>query len=74
MRVRLSYVNVCRGEGGGMSDHFLVSARLKGVGGWGSARRMEDGRSVLKESELNSGVKERAYQESLCGTCELLLL
>ena len=35
-------VNVCRGEAGGMSDHFLVEARLKVVGGWKSVGRMED--------------------------------
>ena len=27
-------VKVRREEGGGMSDHFLVEARLKLVGGW----------------------------------------
>ena len=44
----------------GLSDHFLVEAWLKLVGGWRSARR-----NVLKVSELNHSVKERAYQESL---------
>ena len=29
MRGRLLDVKVCRGEGGGMSDHFLVEARIK---------------------------------------------
>ena len=48
-----------------MSDHFLVEARLKFVGGWRSARRMEGVRNVLKVSELNHSVKERAYQKSL---------
>ena len=33
-------VNVCR-EGGLISDHFVVEARLKAVGGWRSARRIE---------------------------------
>ena len=56
-----------RGEGGGMSDHFLVEARLKLVCGWRSAWRMEGLRNVLKVSELNNGVKERAHQESLHG-------
>ena len=31
---RLLEVKVWRGEGGGMSDHFLVEARLKLVAGW----------------------------------------
>ena len=34
-------VKVWRGEGGGLSDHFLVEARLKLLGGWRSAGRME---------------------------------
>ena len=50
---------------GGLSDHFLVSARLKLLGGWRSAGRMEGVRNVLKVSELNHSVKERAYQKSL---------
>ena len=47
-------------EGARMSDHFLVEARRKLVGGWRSARRMEGVRNVLKVSELNNSVKERA--------------
>ena len=50
-------VKVWRGEGGGLSDHFLVEARLKLVGGWRSAGRMEGVRNVLKVSELNNRVK-----------------
>ena len=61
---RLLDVKVWRGEGGGMSDYFLVEALLKLVGGWRSAGRMEGVRNVLKVSELNNSVKERAYQES----------
>ena len=49
----------------GLSDHFLVEARLKLLGGWRSAGRMEGVRNVLMVSELNHSVKERAYQESL---------
>ena len=48
-----------------MSDHFLVEARLKLVGGWRSDRRMEGVRNVFKVSELNNSVKERVHQESL---------
>ena len=43
---RLLDVNERR-EGGGMSDHFLVEARLKLVGGWRNARMMEGERNVL---------------------------
>ena len=39
---RLLDVKVWRGEGGGMSDHFLVEARLRLVDEWRSAG-MEDG-------------------------------
>ena len=52
---------------GGLSDHFLVEARLKLLGGW----RMEGVRNVLKVIELNHSVKERAYQDSLRGKCEV---
>ena len=57
--------SVERRRGGGLSDHFLVEALLKLVGGWSSAGRMEGVRNVLKVSELNHSLKERAYQESL---------
>ena len=60
---RLLDVKVWRREGGGMSDHFLVEARLKLMDGRRSAGRMEGVRNVFMVSELNSRVKERAYQE-----------
>ena len=60
-------VKVRRGEGGGISDHILVEARLKLADFWRSARRMKGVRNVLKMSELNNSVKERAHQESLRG-------
>ena len=56
---------------GGLSDHFLVESRLKSVGGWRSAGRMEGVRNFLKVSELNNNVKEMAYQESLSGEYEV---
>ena len=59
---RLLDVKVWRGEDGGLSDHFLVETRLKLVGGWRSAGRLEGMRNVLKMSELINSVKERAYQ------------
>ena len=54
-----------------MSDQFLVGARLKLVGEWRSARRMEGVRNVLRVSELNHSVKEGAYQKSLSGKYEV---
>ena len=68
---RLIDVKVFRGEGGGMSDHFLVDARLKFVGGLRRAGRTEGVRNVLKVSELNNSVKEMTYQESLHGQYEV---
>ena len=68
---RLLHVKVWRGEGRGLSDYFLVEARLKLLGGLRSAGRMEGVRNVLKVSELNHSVKERAYQESLRGKYEV---
>ena len=64
-------VKVWRGECGGMSDHCLVEAQPKLVGGWTSAWTMESVRNMLKVSELNNRVKERAYQESLHGKYEV---
>ena len=37
-------VNACRGENEGMSDHFLVEARLKVICGRRSAVRMKGGK------------------------------
>ena len=62
---RLLDVKVWRGEGCGLSDHFLVEARLIVLGGWRSAGRMEGVRNILKVSELNHSDKEMAYQENL---------
>ena len=47
------------------------STRLKLLGGWRSAGRMEGVRNVLKVSELNHSIKERAYKESLRGKYEV---
>ena len=53
---RLLDVKVRRGEGGGVSDHFLVEALLKLVSRR-SVGRMKGVRNVLKVSELNNSVK-----------------
>ena len=66
---RLLDVKVWRGEGGGIVCPFF--ARLKLLGGWRSAGRMEGVRNVLKVSDLNHSVKEMAYQESLRGKYEV---
>ena len=64
--VRCESMERRRGRGSGcelrLSDYFLVEARLKLVGGWRSAGRLEGVRNVLKLSELNNSVKERSYQ------------
>ena len=58
---RLLDVKVWRGEGGDCLTIFLAEARLKLVGGWRSAGRMQGLRNVFKVSELNNSVKKRAY-------------
>ena len=68
---RLLNTKVWIGEGGRMSDRFLVEARLKLVGGCRSAGRMAGVRNVLKVSELNNRIKEMAYKESLHRKCEV---
>ena len=50
-----------------MSEYFSVEARLKLVRGWRRARKMEGVRNVLKVSELDHGIKERAFQVRLHG-------
>ena len=71
MRGRVLDMNLCR-EGEGMSDHFLVEARLKVVCRWRGAEMREGVRNVFKVSELNKSVKDHAYQESLRGKYEIL--
>ena len=44
-------VKVCRGEGGGMCDHFLVEAWLKLVGGWLEECREDGGCEKCVEGE-----------------------
>ena len=61
---RLLDVKVWRAEGGHCLTIFGGS-RLRLLGGWRSAGRMEGLRNVLKVSELNHSVKKMAYQESL---------
>ena len=51
-----------------MSDHFLVEARLKVVGGWRSAGRTE---GVRNGHTMAYQEKEMAYQESLRGKYEV---
>ena len=48
------------------------SARLKVVGGWMIARRMETVGNVLKIRDLNKSAKERILLESLLGKYEVL--
>lgn len=61
-RDRLLDVRVLRGEGGGMSDHFLVEGRLRVGRRW--VRRLNvEGRQVLRVSELEKREKEIEYKE-----------
>ena len=49
-----------------------MEAQLKVVCGLRDARRMEGVRNMLKVSELNKSVKERAYQGTLREKYEVL--
>ena len=51
---RLLDVKVWRGDGGGMSDHLLLEARLKFGGGWRSAGRMKECLEDERETCSNS--------------------
>ena len=61
---RLKDVHVFRGEAGGISDHFLVEAKMEVAKGWKS-RRGGSRREVVKVEELNKAGKEQEYQERL---------
>jgi len=61
---RLLDVHVYRGEASGMSDHFLVEAKLKVDGSWKGKER-KSVREVVKVTELNKEEKEREYQERM---------
>ena len=61
---RLKDVHVFRGEAGGISDHFLVEAKLEVAKGWRN-KRGGSRREVVKVEELNKAGKEQEYQERL---------
>ena len=65
MHGRLLDVKVCRGEGGGMSDHFWPEAKIKMVLGWRSTEHVEVVRSVFKVSELNGTVSVENAKNSI---------
>ena len=49
----------------------MVKARMKVEGGQNTVRIVESVRNVLKLSDMNKSVKERAYQASLRGKYEV---
>ena len=60
---RLLDVNVFRGEAGGMSDHYLVEAKLRMVA-YGQRRNRCIGTSEkVKVSELRKREKQERFQE-----------
>ena len=62
VRGRLLDVRVLRGEGSGLSDHYLVEGRLRVGTCWLRGRRDRCGREVLKVSELEKREKLNEYQ------------
>ena len=65
VRASLLDVNVLRGEAGGMSDHYLVEAKMRFDVRVSRGRMRGGAREVVKVSELNKREKEREYQERL---------
>ena len=61
---RLKDVHVFRGEAAGMSDHFLVEAKLEVAKEWGKIRGGCE-REVVKVEELEKVEKEREYKEKV---------
>lgn len=58
-------VTVLRGEGRGMSDHFLVEGKLKVGMKWSKVRQRGEERKVLKVRELGKEKKAVEFQEML---------
>ncbi|XP_076031278.1 uncharacterized protein LOC143019503 [Oratosquilla oratoria] len=59
---RVKDVHVLRGEGGGISDHFLVEGKLRVEDRW-RRRKGTKGREVLRVNSLNE--KEKEYEKKL---------
>ena len=62
---RLQDVHVYRGEAGGISDHFLVQARLRVGGGEGRGRMGGRVREVIRVSELEKLEKVTEFREKI---------
>ncbi|XP_071547063.1 craniofacial development protein 2-like [Panulirus ornatus] len=62
---RLLDVNVLRGATGGMSDHYLVEAKVKICGGFQKRRENVGVKRVVRVSELGKETCVRKYQERL---------
>ena len=58
-------MHVYRGAASGISDHFLVEGRLKGIGRWRRGRDRLEGRRVVKVKELNKREKDVEYKETI---------
>jgi hypothetical protein len=58
-------VNVMRGVAGGISDHFLVVAKVRVAGRWVKQQREEGERSVVKVWKLNDVERRREYEEKM---------
>ena len=61
---RLKDVHVWRGEAAGVSDHFLVEAKVEVAKDW-RCRKGGCKREVVKVEELEKKEKEREYQEKV---------
>ena len=67
---RLLDVHVMRGEGGGLSDHYLVKGRLKVCMSGSGGKRVSAKGVAVKVSVLNESEKEREFVEKMSGEYE----
>jgi len=62
---RLVDVSVCRGAAGGMSDHYLVEAKVRMEGYTKDQRRLMEDKKVVRVSELEKVEVRDTYKEMM---------
>ena len=62
---RLLDVEVFRGEARGISDHYLVEAKLRVRGGWWKKGEKVKGREEVRTYELRKSDRQAEYQEKI---------
>ena len=62
---RLVDVSVCRGAAGGMSDHYLVEAKVRMEGYTRDQRRLIEDKKVVRVSELEKVEVRDTFKEMM---------